>query len=117
MPKTAGGSTYPQGKVREKSGKINAQFANADLSTNLFANLYIMHACARACIVCIICVYINMGRLVSWLASRQMEDGGETPRDRPAKRIHNTAGQNNFHFFIKIILRVRKKAVILHPNY
>lgn len=60
MPKTAGGgSTYPQGKVREKSGKINAQFANADLSTNLFANLYIIHACAcaRACIVCIyVCI-------------------------------------------------------------
>lgn len=54
MPKTAGGSTYPQGKVREKSGKINAQFANADLSTNLFANLCYVRVRLRVCIrVCI----------------------------------------------------------------
>ena len=81
MPKTAGGSTYPQGKVREKSGKINAQFANADLSTNLFANLYYTRMRLRACVYRVyICVYINMGRLVSWLASRQMEDGGENAK-------------------------------------
>lgn len=54
MPKTAGGSTYPQGKVREKSGKINAQFANADLSTNLFANLCYVRVRLRVYIrVCI----------------------------------------------------------------